>query len=136
MKEPTDKMALRRMFLNEGKTQFVFLKFIFTSQELLTEKPSVLLAQIYEHLSLEKKDFKVASFRMWLFRYRKSYKSQAPSTATSSLIDKEEQALFKDKTVPSSGEKSRPIEDDFKFTDPSTRKKEDDVIIRFVKHKK
>src|SRR3954452_20086528 len=104
---------VKKMFLSGGKGKYEFLKFIFNSQELQSEKPFVLAALAVNRLDLDTSDFNNKSFRQWLKRHREKTKSKKPAftpTASGSAavaIKKQE-----------GGEK-------FQFTDPSTLPREE-----------
>lgn len=111
------KSEIKSMFLNGGKTQFEFLKFILTPQELQSEKPFVLMALVYCRLDLDKEAFKPKSFRQWLKRYRnaKPIKSRSVASAPiAQVVEKAENSTFQ-------------------FTDSSLLKKEQKPVLQFIK---
>jgi hypothetical protein len=112
-----EKSEIKSMFLNGGKTQFEFLKFILTPGELQSEKPFVLIALVQNRLDLDKESFKPKSFRQWLKRYRnvKPVKSTpVASAAIAQVVDEAENSKFQ-------------------FTDSSLLKKEQKPLLQFIK---
>jgi hypothetical protein len=112
-------LEVKKLFLNEGNTQFEFLKFIFTPAELQLEKPFVLMALAQSRLDLKKDDFKAKSFRQWLKRYRDKHHAATKNTSVAMLSGSQ------------LSEKSETLK--FQFTDPSTIKKEGNSLFQFVK---
>lgn len=119
---------IAKMFLNEGRARFDILDFVLTKQDLLQKKPVILMALIYAKLNLKKGDFNEGSFRVWLRRYRTSHvgNSKEKTTLPSSETQPREQ---KAKEFPLTEKKERTA---FKFTDPSTIKKEEKPLLRYV----
>ena len=109
---------VKKLFLNNGQTQFEFLKFVFTEPELKSEKPFVLLALVYTRLSLKTTDFKPKSFRQWLKRYR----------SRKAVFDKPTPAADHISALPDGTDR-----DKFEFSDPSSLKKENTSILHYVK---
>ncbi len=73
------------------------------------------------------------SFRQWLSRYRKSNGVPARLTAEPASTTKQTNSnveLNTEEKKPPSSEWIEPAP--FKFTDPSTLKKEDDIILRYL----
>lgn len=118
---------IKRLFLNDGRTRFEYIKFIFTPAQLQDEKPFVLLDQVYYQLGLTKEDIKTKSFHQWLKRYRQRKphgQARRPDVAESQKVVPA--------VSPAKPENKGVIKDDFKFTDPSTLKKKDDIILEYV----
>ncbi|MGI8634634.1 MAG: hypothetical protein ACR2KZ_04450 [Segetibacter sp.] len=112
-----EKSEIKTMFLNGGKTQFEFLKFILTPRELQLEKPFVLIALVQSRLDLDKEAFKPKSFRQWLKRYRNTKPLKSTPVDSAPIAQVVEEA-----------ENSK-----FQFTDSSLLKKEQKPVLQFIK---
>lgn len=120
---------ITRMFLNEGRSRFDILEYVFNKQELLQRKPIILISLIYEKLTLKKGSFNEGSFRVWLRRYRKNnvVESNANRLAQSTVNPVPEQKATE------APPKERIEVAPFKFTDPSTLKKGKEPLFHVVK---
>ena len=111
---------IKEMFINGGKTRFSVLKYAVTESELLKKSTTELLDIIYLTLGLRTTDFNVKSFYKWLYRYKKTHKSVA--APDNNQIRKEEIKPKERIKLP-----------DFKFTNPSTIKREEEPLFTIVK---